>query len=303
MVFSCGFSPFLSLTLPTLAVALSSLTLETFASHFQVSPQNPCLGLAGRFQLLKRLGTAISDPKNIYFSNAPDLLARPSNILHYLFPGARQPAPLQLSVSRLWMALMNGLRRVWPETRTRILVDGCPNAVSLGDAWPSSLLLKHDDVCPIVPFHKLTQWMCYSLLEPLERCLHVKLTDVSLLTALPEYRNGGLLVDFGVLTLKEPFMTRGLKHAKDHRHTDTAIPLFEASDEVVVQWRALTVCVLDTIAEQLREKLGFRSAEAFPLAKVLEAGTWKAGREIAKHKRPATRGAPPINIISDGTVF
>jgi len=46
---------------------------------------------------------------------------------------------------------------------------------------------RHDR---IVPFHKLTQWLTYSLLEPLETA---GLTVVNLdeLTALPEYRNGG----------------------------------------------------------------------------------------------------------------
>jgi hypothetical protein len=39
----------------------------------------------------------------------------------------------------------------------------------------------------------------------------------------------------------------------------------------------------------------------FPLAKVLEGGSWWAGRKIAKIKRPDS--SPPLKIISDGTVF
>ena len=38
-----------------------------------------------------------------------------------------------------------------------------------------------------------------------------------------------------------------------------------------------------------------------PLAKILEGGTWTAGRAIAREKRPD--GTPPINVTSDGTVF
>ena len=38
-----------------------------------------------------------------------------------------------------------------------------------------------------------------------------------------------------------------------------------------------------------------------PLPKILEGGTWWAGRIIAKELRK--NGAPPIEIISDGTVF
>ncbi|MGE0634502.1 MAG: DUF1688 family protein, partial [Pseudobdellovibrionaceae bacterium] len=39
----------------------------------------------------------------------------------------------------------------------------------------------------------------------------------------------------------------------------------------------------------------------FPLAKVLEGGTWWAGRFLAAEKRQG--GPPPIQIKSDGTVF
>ena len=54
------------------------------------------------------------------------------------------------------------------------------------------------------------------------------------------------------------------------------------------------------MAEQVRQRLGL-TEEQLPLVKVLEAGTWKAGREIAAKLRK-TKG-PPLNIISDGTVF
>jgi len=37
------------------------------------------------------------------------------------------------------------------------------------------------------------------------------------------------------------------------------------------------------------------------LARVLEGGTWAAGRRIARERRPD--GAPPLAIESDGTVF
>jgi hypothetical protein len=43
------------------------------------------------------------------------------------------------------------------------------------------------------------------------------------------------------------------------------------------------------------------TSEQFPLAKVLEGGTWWAGRFLAKEKR--SDGSPPLQIESDGTVF
>ena len=81
--------------------------------------------------------------------------------------------------------------------------------------------------------------------------------------------------------------------AEAMREHDVASPL-------VVEWRALTVALLDRLAEALRRRLDM-DATTLPLAKVLEGGTWAAGRQIARDKR--ADGAPPIKVISDGTVF
>jgi len=74
----------------------------------------------------------------------------------------------------------------------------------------------------------------------------------------------------------------------------------DALSEPVVEWRALTVSLLDRLALLVREQLG-RSAEEFPLARMLEGGSWAAGREIAYERR--ADGSPPITVISDGTLF
>jgi hypothetical protein len=70
--------------------------------------------------------------------------------------------------------------------------------------------------------------------------------------------------------------------------------------EPVVEWRALTVTLLDHLAILVRERLG-KTADEFPLVKVLEGGSWAAGREIAFEHR--TDGSPPLSIVSDGTLF
>jgi hypothetical protein len=135
-----------------------------------------------------------------------------------------------------------------------------------------------------VPFHKLSQWLSYSLLEPLEAA-GVTITDMNELTGLPEYRNGGLFLDAGVLELVDP-AARAVTHP--------------VSSELIIEWRALTVALLDLVAEVVRGKLGL-SAEQLPLARVLEGGTWRAGRAIAAELRSG--GTPPLSIDSDGTVF
>jgi hypothetical protein len=89
------------------------------------------------------------------------------------------------------------------------------------------------------------------------------------MTGLPEYRNGGLFLDSGVIALKD-----SADRAKAH----------EVSSPLVVEWRALTVALLDEVGALIRQRLG-RSRDELPLAKVLEGGSWAAGRRIAREKR------------------
>jgi hypothetical protein len=60
------------------------------------------------------------------------------------------------------------------------------------------------------------------------------------------------------------------------------------------------VALLDCIADGLRQRLG-RDTTSMPLAKILEGGTWAAGRLLARERR--ADGSPPVKVISDGTVF
>jgi hypothetical protein len=162
--------------------------------------------------------------------------------------------------------------------------------VNLGDVWHHSALREgksetEELLLPsLVPFHKLSQWLTYSLLEPLQE-LGLEITGLNVLTGLPEYRNGGLCIDLGLLQVKHP---------------DIWQKSYSADSEVIVEWRALTVILLDRIAEAIREKLGM-SAQQLPLVKILQGGTWSAGRKIAAQLRPG--GVPPIQLASDGTVF
>jgi hypothetical protein len=153
----------------------------------------------------------------------------------------------------------------------------------LGSIWPQPDVWRHP-VLGLVPFHKLSQWLSYSLVEPIEEA-GIRVVELDALTGLPEYRNGGLLIDSGALRVKQRALL-----------TET----FAAGDEPIVEWRALTVALLDRIGEHVRLHLGL-DARRLPLVKVLEAGTWFAGRKLAAERRPG--GGPPISVRSDGTVF
>ncbi|HEX2817936.1 MAG TPA: DUF1688 family protein [Phenylobacterium sp.] len=173
--------------------------------------------------------------------------------------------------------LLEALGPIWPG---RLSLGGVP----LGDCWRHPAIKRDDPTDGYMPIHKLSQWLAYSLIEPLEAA-GTQVVDIDGLTGLAEYRNGGLFVDCGVLSLSDP------------EDAGRAHPVEGA---LVVGWRALTVALLDEIAPMVRERLGV-SAESFPLARVLEGGTWAAGRRIAASLRPG--GGSPITVVSDGTVF
>jgi hypothetical protein len=215
-------------------------------------------------------------------------------IIDYLISQA--PAPTEINYETLWSTLQTVLLPVWPASRTHI--DGHP----LGDAWPLQVLAddaertaQKSKCAHIQPFHKLTQWLAYSLTVPFERLLNVKWANMHLGTGLPEYRNGGLFVDLGVLTLKPDAEERG------RQNSGSGLPAFEATSDEIVEWRAMTVALLDKLHAQIMDSDEF-SGVRLSLAQVLEAGSWKAGRELAAEKRPETRSSP-ILILGDGTLF
>ena len=255
--------------------ALQRLDASALRAVFQASPGNPMVGLEGRAGLLVRLGAALADEARQRGGEA-----RPGLLFDRLTAGGR-------TVVRAAEVLAEVLRVLAPIWRSGSVVQGVP----AGDVWPHRFAGHAgpggavDDATPgYVPFHKLSQWLTYSLLEPLQWA-GITVTGLDALTGLPEYRNGGLLLDTGVL---QP------------RHAALLARRWTPADEFVVEWRALTVTLLDELAVLVRQRLG-KTAEQLPLACVLEGGTWAAGRQIAAELRPG--GGPPLQIDSDGTVF
>jgi len=252
------------------ATALRQLDPAALQRGLQISGRNRLPGLEGRCDVLHRLGDAVAAAPEIFGRlDRP----RPGGLFDHIAALAvdrRIAAPVILS------QLLLHLGPIWP---SRLNLGG----VALGDCWRHPALTTKDATTNLIPLHKLTQWIAYSLIEPLQAA-GLEVADIDGLTGLAEYRNGGLFVDTGVLVLHEG---------------DAAI-VHDVADPLVVEWRALTVALLDRLAPLLRERLGLDAA-SFPLAKVLQAGTWAAGRRIAQERR--TGGSPPIRVASDGTVF
>jgi len=253
------------------AVALESLTPHQLAETFQVSTGNPLVGLNARTELLNRLGAALALAPRIFSRNGE---FRPGHLYDYL-AGFQQDGGLK--AREILVALLQGLGTIWPEGERM-------GDILLGDVGRHRIIVRQDITNGIVPFHKLSQWMAYSLIEPLEEA-GIRVTELDTLTGLAEYRNGGLFMDTGVLTLRDA----GAAAISHHPKT----PL-------VVEWRGLTVALLDKIAVEVRKQTG-DDAESLPLASVLQGGTWTAGRRIARQLRAG--GGPPLSLDSSGTIF
>jgi len=249
-------------SLKATAEGLQNLSKEKLSEAFQVSPANPLVGVEGRLSLLKNLGATVAQKKDLFPGG------RPGSLVDYL----NNRYGKTFTGPQLLRAVLDGLGEIWPG---RVRVAG----VNLGDIWPYEKVPGG-----LAAFHKLSQWMTYSLCEPLMEA-GFTITDVDKLTGLAEYRNGGLLLDLGLITMA------------DSKNLDVA---HRPDSEVLIEWRGLTIALLDRIGAEVQKKLN-KSATEFPLAKVLEGGTWWAGRKAAKALRADS--SPPLKIDSDGTVF
>ena len=273
------------------AAGLRSLVTDRLASAFQVSEVNPLLGLNGRAMLLRRLGEALQEQPEIFGEQG-----RPGGLFDELVGpfGPAAPPTAEVTAHEILTLLLDTLSGIWPAANSidSLAADGSDSpgripsgdpALALGDCWRHSAVEGPGLTRGWMPFHKLSQWLTYSLLEPFEWA-GVKVRGLDALTGLPEYRNGGLFLDTAVVVPKDPALLQRS---------------WKAGDEFIVEWRALTVALLDELAPRVRKHLNRTEAE-LPLACVLEGGSWATGRALAQRLRD---GAPPIQIESDGTVF
>jgi len=123
----------------------------------------------------------------------------------------------ELTAPEILRTLLQVFGPIWPG---RISLGGVP----LGDCG------RHPAVPgeKLVPFHKLSQWLTYSLVEPLEAA-GLPVTEIDALTGLAEYRNGGLSLIAGVIEPQDPRYCG----APSTRRANPS-----------VEWRALTVELL-----------------------------------------------------------
>jgi len=253
------------------ARVLAAMAPVALARALQCGADNPLAALDGRCELLRRLGEVALACPGVF---SRDGHTRPGHLYDHLRARAVDGA---LPAREILIALLTWLGGIWPAGRQL-------GTLRAGDVGQHPALRRADASDTLVPLHKLSQWLAYSLIEPLQEA-GIRVTDADALTGLAEYRNGGLLIDTGVLRLRDE-----AQRARAHDPAGT----------LVVEWRALTVAALDLVAARVRALSG-HDAESLPLAAVLQAGTWSAGRRLAAQLRAG--GEPPLRIASDGTLF
>ncbi|MEO7243757.1 MAG: URC4/urg3 family protein [Rubrivivax sp.] len=260
------------------ASALERMTTAQLAAMFQVAQGNPLVGLEGRVMLMQRLGAALRKRADVFGEPG-----RPGRLFDLLGQapvtgpdgGVVRVPVRKLRAGHILRALLKAFGGIWPSGQTL-------GGKAIGDVWAHPLAGGSGPSAGRVPFHKLSQWLAYSLVEPFQWA-GIAVDGLEELTGLPEYRNGGLFIDAGVLLPRNPAY---------------GAHLYTPADAFVVEWRALTVTLLDEVARGVRSAIG---QPLLPLAAVLEGGTWAAGRQIASERRPG--GPPPVKVASNGTLF
>jgi hypothetical protein len=251
------------------AAGLGQLNLQALRDAFQSTNENFLEGLEGRFDLLKKLANILNQDSRFRVGDTN----RPGAIFDIV---TQNNTSGDVSAVQIFRAVLDLFGGIWPTH---------PNSfgVALGDVWEHPAIKGTNPQDKLVPFHKLSLWLTFSLFHGFE-IGGFNIKDVDELPGLAEYRNGGLLVDSGVLVRKD---------------LSEAGP-FEPNHQMIIEWRALTIALLDKVADQVRAILG-KSKSEFPLAAVLEGGTWFAGRKLAAQNRPDS--SPPIPVVNKGNVF
>ncbi len=255
------------------ATGLRALVRDHLAAAFQVTEANPMPGFDDRVILLRRLGEVMQEEPEVFGEDG-----RPCGLFDMMIaPAGAAVAPTAaVAAHDILSQVLASLSPIWPAANA---IAGVP----LGDCWRHPAVRGEGQSDGWMPLHKLSQWLTYSLVEPFEQA-GVRVHHLDALTALAEYRNGGMVLDSGLLRLRD---------------AAAGEQLWQPGDEIIVEWRALTVALLDEVAQAVRGQLKLTPAQ-LPLACVLEGGTWAAGRDLAQRRRG---GRPPLQVASDGTLF
>lgn len=255
------------------AEGLRALQPDHLALAFQSSPRHGLHGLEARAVLLRRLGEVLQENPEVF--GAP---GRPGGLIDlFITPyGVGVPGTADVRAHDILSQMLPCLSGLWPMGHQ---IAGIP----IGDCWRHAAVRAEGLTDGWVPFHQQLQWLTYSLVEPFESA-GVQVRGLDALTALPGRHTSSLLIDTGVLHLRDPHIATELR---------------EPGDEAIVEWRALTLALHDELAPRIREHLGF-NARHCPMGCILEGGTRAAGQMLSARLR---NGAPALRVADSGLGF
>lgn len=247
------------------AETLFSLKKEDLSTGFQVDKSNPLIGVEGRCELLNNLGRLIENKKEIF----------PNKRLGDFYTYLLREKNSSIEAKKVLQAVLEVLGDIWA---SKLFI----GKTKLGDVSRHRSVKGQYGTDGLIPFHKLSQWLSYSLIETLQED-GIEIKGLDELTGLAEYRNGGLFLDGGLIVLKDASL-----YEKKH----------DPSSELITEWRAITLSMLDELAILVRKNL---KVTELSLGQILQGGTWSTGRQLAFAKRQD--GGSPLWIQSDGNLF
>lgn len=249
-------------------VGLRSLVTEHLAAAFQVTQANPLPGIADAAIRLRRLGEIMAEQPEVFGESA-----RPGGLLDELISplGPATPHTADVAAHDVLSQILMSFSALWADGNSI-------GTIPLGDCWRHEAVRGEGASDGWMPLHAQAQWLAGSLLEPLEWC-GVKVREPELLTPLADGANGGLVLDSGWLALRD---------------AGAAQQRWKRGDEIVVEWRALTVAMLDELGNTLRDKLRLEASHD-ALARI-QGGTSAAGRAFAARLRD---GRPPLTVAGE----
>lgn len=252
--------------------ALKNMKFDEFSKSFQHDESNNALlGAKGRYDSLTQLGSCLELHPSIFVtSHKPEL----KNIYHFF----------QSIVEHKSLNLEEVFKTIVFIFHDFFTSDTKINEINLCDSRIHSNLISLPLVGKKIPFFKLIQWMVYSI-DDFFNSQGIPTINEEFLSGLAEYRNGGFFMDTNIINLK----SKNLSHQS-----------YSIDSELVTEWRALTITLLDEFLEELKIKRGYNHLN---MSKLLEGGTWIAGRKLARENRPDSPYSPPIKIITDGKFF
>src|ERR1051325_574280 len=137
------------------AERLTHLKHDEIADGFQSMVGNRLVGVEGRAEVLAALGKAVAANPKVF---AREDGAGPGGLYAHLASLAEDG---RLPAARILEALLEYLGPIWP---SRLSLGGIP----LGDTWRHPAIKRGDATNGLVPIHKLSQWLAFSLIEPLQ---------------------------------------------------------------------------------------------------------------------------------------